>query len=109
MAKAKAQQEQELDEDLALGPDGRPLPAVRLRDKQGREVVVRDAGGLSNLHYGEGMDFADEGVTYASALAHILGEEVASQVLVDVPADGGDVVWPGGSQDQGDADDEKSD
>lgn len=91
MARAKDKQ----DEDVAVDRYGAPLPTVKLKTKDGTEVEIHDAGSLTNLHYGQGLDFAEDGMSYASALAHLLGED-REQVLVEVPAEGGDVVWPGG-------------
>jgi hypothetical protein len=91
---ARAQdKKKDRDEDVAVDQYGQPLPTVTLKTKGGVLVDIHDAGALSNLHYGQGCDFADEGVTYASALAVLLGE-ARETVLVDVPPDGGDVVWP---------------
>jgi hypothetical protein len=81
------------DDDVAVDLYGRPLPLVRMRSKDGVVVEVRDAAGLSLMHYGYGMEFADEGVTYAKAMAHVLGEDVARDVLVEVPPEGGDIDW----------------
>jgi hypothetical protein len=85
------------DQDVAVDQYGRALPTVTLKTKGGVVVDIHDAGALSNLHYGQGYDFADEGVTYASALAVLLGED-RETVLVDVPPGGGDVVWPVAAQ-----------
>jgi hypothetical protein len=92
MARAQNKNKAE-DEDVAVDRYGRPLPTIKLKAKSGDVLEVHDTGSLSNLHYGLGYDFAEEGVTYASALGVLLGEDRES-VLVDVPADGGDVVWP---------------
>jgi hypothetical protein len=94
MARAQDKKKDQHDEDVAVDQYGRPLPTVTLKTKGGVLVDIHDTGALSNLHYGQGCDFADDGVTYASALAVLLGDE-RETVLVDVPADGGDVVWPG--------------
>lgn len=93
MARAQDKKKDQDNEDVAVDQYGRPLPTVTLA--KGDVVVdIHDTGALSNLHYGQGYGFADDGVTYASALAVLLGED-REAVLVDVPPDGGDVVWPG--------------
>jgi hypothetical protein len=92
MARAQDKKKDQ-DEDVAVDQYGRPLPTVTLRTKDGVVVDIHDASALSNLHYGQGYGFAEDGVTYASALAVLLGED-REAVLVDVPSDGGDVVWP---------------
>jgi hypothetical protein len=92
MARAQDKKKDQ-DEDVAVDQYGRALPTVTLKTKDGVAVDIHDAGSLSNLHYGQGYGFADEGVTYATALAVLLGEG-RETVLVDVPPDGGDVVWP---------------
>jgi hypothetical protein len=84
------------EEDVAVDQYGRPLPVVTLVTKDGVELSVHDASSLSNLHY-SGMGFADDKMTYAKALAHLVGER-AQQVLVEVPPEGGDVVWPDPAQ-----------
>jgi hypothetical protein len=82
------------DDDVAVDLY-RPSVAVGAdaSDKDGTVVEVRDAAGLSLMHYGYGMEFADEGVTYAKAMAHVLGEDVARDALVEVPPEGGDIDW----------------
>jgi hypothetical protein len=84
------------EEDVAVDQYGRALPVVTLVTKDGVELSIHDASSLSNLHY-SGMGFADDKMTYAKALAHLVGER-AQQVLVEVPPEGGDVVWPDPAQ-----------
>lgn len=79
------------EDDVAVDRNGRPLPLVRMLSKDGVEVDVRDAAGLSLMHYGYGMEFAEENMTYAKALAVLLGEDVG--VLVEVPPEGGEIDW----------------
>lgn len=81
------------DDDVAVDVYGRPLPLVRMLTKDGVVVEVRDAASVGLMHYGYGYEFADEGVTYAKAMAHVLGEDVAREVLVEVPPEGGDIDW----------------
>jgi hypothetical protein len=78
------------DEDVAVDLFGRPLPTVTLTTKDGVRSTSTTPVRSANLHYGQGYEFADEGVTYASALDVLLGED-RETVLVDVPPDGGDV------------------